>query len=115
MRQAAPAVEKAGDGVREERAASRGSRDDIGGGRDLFGHDIEQVLSEPPDGGGIPEQLMRIQIGRTVIAVAVVEMPIVHQDFEASEFVEGARPDVVRSRHAVPQAKLAAPAMAGFV
>jgi len=41
---------------------------------------IDQVLRKSPDGRRMAEQLVRIEVDTAVIAVAVIEVPIQHQD-----------------------------------
>jgi hypothetical protein len=76
------AVEQAGDSVSEQRAASRGPGDHLGRLHDVGRQDVDEVLSESPDRGRMPEQLVRVQVHTSVVSVAVVEVPVDHQDFE---------------------------------
>jgi hypothetical protein len=55
MRQAAPAVEQAGDRVREQRAAGDRSGHHLGPLHELARHHVEQILREAPDRGLMPE------------------------------------------------------------
>ena len=80
MREAAPAVEQAGDRVREERAAGHRAGHDFGALHELGRQEIDQVLREAPDGRRMAKQLVRVEIHAAVVAVAVVEMAVDHQD-----------------------------------
>ena len=117
MREAAAAVEQAGNRVRQQRAAGRRPGHHVGGRRDLVRHQVQQVLREPPDGRRVAQQLVRVQVGGPVIAVAVVEVPVEHQHFVASQLVQRALADVVVSRPRLVRLRQTppAPATSGFV
>ena len=51
---------------------------------------VEQILRQPPDRRRMPEQLVRVQVDAAVEAVAVVEMPVGHQDPERLHVLAGA-------------------------
>jgi hypothetical protein len=80
MRQAAAAVEQARNRVREQRAAGDRPCHHFRRLHDLGRQQIDQVLRKSPDRRRVAEQLVRIEVDAAVIAVAVVEMPIQHQD-----------------------------------
>ena len=90
MAQAAPAVEQPGDGMREQRAARRRPGDDLGHQLQIARDHVEQILGQPPDRRRMPEQLVRVQVDAAVEAVAVVEVPVGHQDPERLHVLAGA-------------------------
>ena len=85
MRQRAAAVEQARQGVREQRAARHRTGHDLGALEQLAGQHVEQILRQPPDRRRVQEQLVRIQVGPAVIAVAVVVVAGLHQHAELLE------------------------------
>src|SRR6185436_10184439 len=95
----APAVEQPRDGVCEKRPAGYGSGDYLGRLDDRRRQHVEQILSEPPDGRGVAEQLVRIQVQRAVEAVAEVEVPVQHQDFVLLEIPDRLFADFVLPCH----------------
>ena len=80
MRQAAAAVEQAGNRVREQRAAGDRASHHFRRLYELDRQQIDQVLRKSPDGRRMAEQLVRVEIDTAVIAVAVIEVPVQHQD-----------------------------------
>jgi hypothetical protein len=85
----------------EERTTCNRPGYDLGRVEDRGRQDVEKVLSEPPDGRGISEELMRIQIEAAVIAVPEIEMPVEHEHFIALEIFEGFLSNLVSFVHAV--------------
>jgi hypothetical protein len=65
--------------VREERSTHHRSRHDLCRLDHRRWQDVEQVLREAPDGGGMTEQLVRIQVQPSVIAVPEIEVAVQHQ------------------------------------
>jgi hypothetical protein len=61
--------------------------------------DVEQVLGKTPDRRRVPEQLMRVQIQRAVIAVAEIEVPVQHQHLVPLQFGQCLRANVVPTCH----------------
>ena len=96
-----PAVEQAGDGVREERAAGRRSRHDVGLFEQLRGQHVEQILRQAPDGRRMPEQLMGIQVDAAVEPIVIVEVPIAHEDFEGLQLLERQLTRILETSHRV--------------
>src|SRR4029077_6914941 len=52
------------------------------------GHDVDQVLREAPDRRRVAEQLVRVQVDAAGIAVAVVEVPVDHQDLGLPQILQ---------------------------
>ena len=88
MCQTPPAIEQAGHRVRQERAAGHRPGDDLGQLHEVARHQIDQILREAPDRRWMPEQLVRVQVDAPVIAVAVVEMPVEHQDLRLLQVLQ---------------------------
>ena len=74
--------------VREQRAAGRRPGDDLGLLEQLARQDVEQILREPPDRRRIAEQLVRVQVDAAVKAVAVIEVPVLHQHFDVLQLLQ---------------------------
>ena len=66
-------------------AAGCRARHDFGDAEQVTRQHVQQVLCEPPDRRRVQEQLMRIQVGAAVVAVAVVVVAGLHQD---ADFLE---------------------------
>ena len=49
---------------------------------------VDEILGETPDRRGVAEQLVRVQIHAAVVSVAVVEVPVPHEDFELLQLPE---------------------------
>ena len=81
MRQAATAVEEAGDGMRQQGAAGDRPGHDLGLLQQFRRQQIDQILREAPDRRGVAEQLMRVEVDASVVAVAEVEVAVDHQHF----------------------------------
>ena len=101
MRQGAPAVEQAGDGVRQERAAGRRSGHDVGLLEQLRRQHIEQILRQAPDSRRIPEQLMGIEVDPAVKPVVVVEMAIAHEHFERLQLFQRKLARILETIHRI--------------
>ena len=89
MGKAAAAVEQAGHRVREQRPAGDRPGDDLGALDELARHHVEEILRESPDRRRMTEQLMRVQVDAAVVTVAVVEVPVHHQDPRLLQVPEG--------------------------
>ena len=93
------AVEKPGNRVRQQCAARHRPDHDLGGLDNRWREHVEQVLGETPDRRGIPKELMRIQIDRTVESVPEIEVPIEHQHFVLLQVLQRLLAYLVSSVH----------------
>ena len=78
--EAAAAVQQSGDRVREQRSAGRRPCDQLDALQDIVRDDVEEILREAPDRRWLSKQLVRVEIRLAVIAIAVIEMAVDHQD-----------------------------------
>jgi hypothetical protein len=80
MRQAPPPVQQSCQRVREQGASRDGSGHDFDGIGEVVWNDVEQILRDAPDHRGMAKELVGIQVGAAMKAVAVVEVSVHHQD-----------------------------------
>src|SRR3954452_8988979 len=88
MCQAAAAVEEPGNRVRQQRTAGNRTGDDFRRLDELGRQDVQKILGKAPDGRRMSKQLMWIEVDAPVIAVAVVEMPVDHQDLQLLQILQ---------------------------
>ena len=88
MGQRAAAVEQARHGVREQRASHHRTGHDLGALEEIARQHVEQILRQPPDGRGVHEQPVRIEVRPAVVAVPIVVVAGVHQHTELLELFQ---------------------------
>src|SRR6185312_15293446 len=88
MREGTAAVEQPRERVGEECPAGGGSRNDVRFCEELARDDVEQILRETPQRRGVQDQLVGIEIQTAVKPIAVVEVPVAHQDLELLKRIE---------------------------
>src|SRR2546428_6460612 len=96
--QIAPAVEQAGDRVRQQRAAGDGAGHDVGRLEERAREHVQQILRETPDDRRVPQQLMRVQVDAPVPVVAEIEMPVEHEHLVVLQVLERLFSDLVSTR-----------------
>ena len=85
--------------MREQRAAGDRAGHHLGGLDNGRGQHIEKILGEAPDRRRVAEQLVGIEVGSAVVAVAEIEVAIEHQYFVPLQVLERLLAYFVPARH----------------
>src|SRR5262249_61590689 len=75
-------------GGRGARAGGDRAGDDFGSLHQIGGHEIDEILREPPDRRRVAEELVRVEVHAAVVAVAVVEVAVEHEHLRMLEVLQ---------------------------